>query len=99
MCGSQSVPQIILASLNMATTTVTARGMVSVSVVETVHGTEKKPRSAQHWEEIARYNTQKIAQLGTNVPLAWVRSSPQLYISSLRYSRFWFKGKTFLLTL
>ncbi|KAL9716624.1 hypothetical protein Ac2012v2_001074 [Leucoagaricus gongylophorus] len=56
----------------MATTTVTARGMVSVSVVETVHGTEKKPRSAQHWEEIARSNTQKIAQLGTNVPLAWV---------------------------
>ncbi|KXN85735.1 hypothetical protein AN958_10918 [Leucoagaricus sp. SymC.cos] len=64
-----------MAAIATATTTTTSKTTTTtqtVSIVETVHGTDKKPRSLLQWEETARGNTQKITQLGSNVPLAWV---------------------------
>ncbi|KAF5352857.1 hypothetical protein D9756_006123 [Leucocoprinus leucothites] len=66
--------------MDMSTTTTmtaTATATTTISVVETVHGTEKKPRSTQQWEEIARSNTQRVTQMGANVPLAWGKNIPQ----------------------
>ncbi|KAF9446270.1 hypothetical protein P691DRAFT_733578 [Macrolepiota fuliginosa MF-IS2] len=46
--------------------------MSAFNLIESIHGAEKKPRTAQQWEEISRTNTQKVTQAGSNVPLAWV---------------------------
>jgi hypothetical protein len=75
------------------TTTTTATATATVSVVETVHGAERKPRSAQQWEEISHANTQKVTQMGTNVPLAWVRLLARRVCTLITYANFQGSGK------
>jgi hypothetical protein len=76
-----------LKGVSLKITTTGREIMDAHSLNESIYGIDKKPRSMQQWEEISLSNTQKFAQMGCQVPMAWVSWSVFLIVKTRRLTR------------